>query len=109
MEKQKHSGLGIASFILSIASAVLIFLLIAIAGIMEASSPTGMDEESAAAVMVGLFLFIFLGATLVALGLGIGGLFQKERQKIFAILGVVFSVVTLLGTVLLIMIGLSMG
>ncbi|GAB6070326.1 hypothetical protein JCM30760_14230 [Thiomicrorhabdus hydrogeniphila] len=109
MEKQKHSGLGIASFILSIASAVFIFLLVAIAGIIEASNPTGMDEESAAAVMIGLFLFIFLGGALVALGLGIAGLFQKERQKIFAILGVVFSVVTLLGTVLLIMIGLSMG
>ena len=82
MENQKHSGLGIASFITSIVSGILIFLVIVIAGVMEASSPGGMDEESTSAVMVGLFLFAFLGAALIALGLGIAGLLQKERKKI---------------------------
>jgi hypothetical protein len=109
MENQKHSELGIASFTTSIVSGILIFLVIVIAGVMEASSPEGMDEESVSAVMVGLFLFAFLGAALIALGLGIAGFLQKERKKIFAILGVVFSAVSLLVTILLIIIGLAMG
>ena len=105
MEEQKHSGLGIASFITSIVSGILIFLVIVIAGVMEASTPGGMDEESAGAVMVGLFLFAFLGAALVALGLGIGGLLQKERKKIFAILGTVFSSVSLVLPIFIISLG----
>jgi len=109
MEKKKHSGLGIASFITSIVSGILIFLVIAIAGVMEASTPGGMDEESAGAVMYGFFLFAFLGAALVALGLRIGGLLQKEREKIFAILGTVFSAVSLVVTIFIMILGLAMG
>jgi hypothetical protein len=109
MEEQKHSGLGIASFITSIVSGIIIFLLIVIAGVMETSTPGGMDEESAGAMMVGLFLFAFLGAALVALGLGIGGLIQKERKKIFAMLGAVFAAATIVGTIFIMMLGLAMG
>jgi hypothetical protein len=107
-EQKKHSGLGIASFITSIVSGILIFLLIVIAGVMEASSPGGLDEESAGAVVVGLFLFAFLGASLVALGLGIGGLIQKERKNIFAILGTVFAAVSIVGTTFIMVLGLAM-
>ena len=107
MEQQKHSRLGIASFITSIVSGILIFLIIVIAGVMEASTPGGIDEKSLGAMMVGLFLFAFMGADLVALGLGIGGLFQKEKKKIYAILGTVFSSVLLVPTIMLIMLGLA--
>lgn len=109
MEEKKHSRLGIASFITSIVSAIFIFLLIVIAGVMETSSPGGIDEKSAGAMVLGLFLYAFLFASLVALGLGIGGLFQKERKKIFAILGTVFSAVTAIGTIFFIIIGLAIG
>ncbi|NPU98397.1 MAG: hypothetical protein HPY51_14465 [Candidatus Omnitrophica bacterium] len=107
MEDQKHSGLGVASFITSIVSGIFLFLLIVIAGVMEASTPGGIDEHSA--VMVGLFLFAFMGGALIALGLGIGGLLQKERKKIFAILGTVFSAVSLVGIIFLMMLGLAVG
>lgn len=109
MEDQKHSGLGVASFITSIVSGIFLFLLIVIAGVMEASTPGGIDEHSAGAVMVGLFLFAFMGGALIALGLGIGGLLQKERKKIFAILGTVFSAVSLVGTIFVMMLGLAVG
>lgn len=109
MEDRKHSGLGIASFVTGIISGICLFLLIVIAGVMEASTPGGIDEDSAGAVMVGLFLFAFMGAALVALGLGIGGLLQKERKKIFAILGTIFSAVPLVGTIFIMMLGLAMG
>ena len=109
MEEQKHSGLGIASFITSIVSGIFIFLFIVVASVMEASTPGGMDEESAGAVTVGLSLIACMGASFIALGLGIGGLLQKERKKIFAILGTVFSAVSLVGTIFLVIIGLAMG
>lgn len=105
---QKHSGLGITSFIFSIVSGILIFILIIIAGMMEASTPGGIDEKSAAAVIVGLFIIAFLFLCLVALGLGIAGLMQKDRKKLFAILGTIFSTVTLVGTISIIIVGMSM-
>ena len=74
---------------------------------METSTQGGMDEESTGALMFGLYAF--LGATLLALGLGIGGLLQKERNKIFAILGTVMSAVTFVGTIFLLIIGLAVG
>jgi len=109
MEEQRHSGLGIASFITAIASAVLMFLLIVVAGALEASTPGGMDEESAAAMLVGLFLILFMLTSVVALALGIAGLFQRDRKRVFPILGTVFSSFTVLGTILLVMVGLAMG
>jgi hypothetical protein len=109
MEEKKHSGLGIASFITSIASGIPIFLLFAIAAVIGASTPGGLDEQSVAAVVVGLCLFFFVGVALVALGLGIAGLFQKERKKIFAILGTIFSAATLVGTLILMILGFTMG
>ena len=108
MEEKKHSGLGIASFITSIVSGLLILLLFGVAGAMEASTPGGIDEESVAAVTIGLLIFAFLGATFVALCLGIAGLLHKERNKIFAILGTVFSSISLVVTIFLLIIGSTM-
>ncbi len=106
--QEKHSGIGIASFIAGIVSGMAMFLLIVIAGIIEESSPGGIDEESPIAIVVGLFLFLFLFVALVGVGLGIGGLIQNDRQKLFAVLGTIFSACTFLGTLLLVLIGLAM-
>jgi phosphoglycerol transferase MdoB-like AlkP superfamily enzyme len=97
MEEKKHSGLGIASFIISIISGILVFFLLVIAGVMEVSTPGGIDENSAGAIILGMFLIALMFVSLVALGLGIGGLLHKERKRIFAILGTVFSLVVCLG------------
>ena len=109
MEEQKHSGLGVASFIASIVSGICIFLIFVVAGVMETSTPGGIDEESTGALMLGFVLYAFLGALLLALGLGIGGLLQKERKKIFAILGTVMSAVMVVVTIFLSIIGLAVG
>lgn len=102
----KHSGLGISSFIISAATGVAMFVLIMLAGVLETTTAGGMDEESVAAVLIGLFMFGFLFIDLLAVGLGIAGLFQKGRKKIFAILGVVIAVATILMTLLLLVVGL---
>ncbi|GIU20614.1 hypothetical protein TUM4644_10420 [Shewanella colwelliana] len=103
----KHSGLGIASFVLSIVSLVLTFGLLIVAGVLEATTPGGMNEESIEAIVVGLLLFAFIGTALIATGLGIAGLCQKQRKKIFAILGTIFSLVTVVSTVSLISFGMT--
>ena len=104
----EKNGLGMASFITSIVSGIFLFVVFSIAGVMESSTPGGIDEESTGAIVIGLFLFAFMGMALVALGMGIGGLVQREKKNIFAILGTVFSAVSLVVTIFLLIIGLAM-
>ncbi len=103
--EQKHSGIGIASFVISILAGILIFIVLGIAGSLEASTPGGIDENSTEAVMVGLAIIGLLLLSVLAVGLGVGGLFQKERKKIFAILGTVFSSFLILSVIGLMVLG----
>tara|TARA_A100001035_G_C27776214_1_gene499175 strand:- start:962 stop:1291 length:330 start_codon:yes stop_codon:yes gene_type:complete len=109
MERQGQSKLGIASLIISIFTAIGLFILFLIAGVMESNTIGGIDEESAGAIIVGLFIFGFGFLDLLAIGLGIGGIFQKKRDRITAIIGTIISSATLIITVSLIGIGLAMG
>jgi hypothetical protein len=107
MEPYKYSGFGIASFITSVASAILVFITMVVAGVLQATTPGGMDNNSETTIIIGLFIIGFLFATLIALGLGVGGLFQRKRKKVFSIFGIIFSSVTLICTILVIVIGLT--
>jgi hypothetical protein len=104
----RHSGFGIASFVIACVSAVLIFILLLVAGVIESSTPGGMDENSPVTIAIGLLAIVFVFLSLVGLGLGIAGLFQSERRKVFAVLGTVFGLVTVLGTAAIIAVGMSM-
>ena len=99
-----HSGLGIASFIISLAAGAALVVLLGIAGVIE-SQPGGMDEESAGAVLVGLLLALTALAHVLALGLGIAALVQAWRSKLFGVLGTVFASTGLIGTVLIFLLG----
>lgn len=99
-----HSGLGIASFIISLAAGAALVVLLGIAGVIE-SQPGGMDEESAGAVLVGLLLALTALAHVLALGLGIAALVQAGRSKLFGVLGSVFASTGLIGTVLIFLLG----
>ena len=103
----KHSGVGIASFIVSIIGSLLMFLLFVIAGAIQLSTPGGVDENSPAAMVIGLMLFLLMFALLVALGLGIGALCQSDRKRLFGVLGTIFSAVSLLLTLILLAVGLA--
>jgi hypothetical protein len=61
--EQKHSGLGIASFILGLGGGLLTFLVFFVAGIIGAANGGEIDEESVEAVMIGLFLMLFVSWT----------------------------------------------
>lgn len=101
----KHSGLGIASFILSVAVGIFDFVLVAFAGLVEASTPGGMDEESVIAILIGIFILGGLAANLAGTGLGVAGLVQRDRRKVFSVLGLAFNVAIVFGIIGLMILG----
>ncbi len=109
MERHGQSKLGIASLLISIFAAIGLFIVFIIAGVMESNTYGGIDEESAGAIILGLFIFGFGFLDLLAIGLGIAGIFQKTRARTTAIIGTILSSAKLIITVSLIGIGLVMG
>lgn len=105
----KNSGLGIASFIISILAGLSIVAIIVAAGILEMSTPGGMGEDSVEAAIVGMLIIAMIFVSMLALGLGIAGLVQKNRKKIFAVLGTIFSALSCMGTIAVVVIGLLLG
>jgi len=101
----RHSGLGIASFVISLVSAVTIFLVFVIIRAKAASGPFYVSDDAAAAI--GLVWIACLLAALVALGLGIAGIKQKWRNNVFAIVGTVISAVTTVVMVVLLAVGMT--
>ena len=83
------------------------FALIVISAVMQSRSG-GLDEKSPAAIVVGLGIMGLLALDVVAAGLGIAGFFQKDRKRLFAILGTIFSSLTIVCTIILMVVGLMM-
>ena len=95
--------------LISILTAIGLFISSIIEGVMESNTYGGMDEESAGAIIVGLLIFGFSFLDLLAMGLGIAGIFQKTRERITAIIGTIISSAILIITVSLVGIGLAMS
>ena len=109
MERQGQSKLGIASLLISIFAAIGLFIVFIIAGLIDSNTYGGIDDESAGAIILGLFMFGFGFLDLLAIGLGIAGIFQKTRGRITAIIGTIVSSAKLIILVSLLGIGLAMG
>jgi hypothetical protein len=105
-ETPKHSGLGITAFILSLVTALVTAGLFGVASILESATPGGIDEESPAAITIGLLLVLSLASCVVSFALGIAGLVQANRNKSFAILGTIISALVGIGASLTILLGL---
>jgi len=115
--ERKHSKIGIASFILAVVSVLgLIGSGIGasvtaagfandpafLSGIETGQLPAGMGGFLA---MIGL-MFLFVVTALVGAVLGLVGLFQKERAKLFSILGLVFNSLVVLFVMAIMVIGM---
>ena len=103
-----HSGFGIASFVVSILGCLSIFFTILLAVILGSSKPEGVQENSIEAILLGLVMLGSMAFLIIALVLGVVGLISKNRNKVFAILGTVFSGLAIAGAGGLIIIGLLM-
>ena len=102
----KHSRFGIASFITSISAAISIALVYAIAVIMQSSGPEEGDSASTVIIIMTLLFYFLIFVDFIALVLGIVGLCSKDKKKIFALLGTIFSSVTIFISIIIIMIDL---
>ena len=84
---KKHSILGI----ISAAIFLLIFVLQLISfGFIGANAETTIENPNdppTIVVIMGLIMMMFFLVVIVGLGLGIGGLFQKDRKKAFSLIG----------------------
>jgi len=107
--RPKESGWGIASFVLSILAGGGTFVAVVVAGVLTASRGGAMEETSAAAMVLGLVMLGCVGLCGLGVVFGIVGLVQPRRSRIFAMLGLVFNLLVVLGFVGLMAIGLTMG
>lgn len=105
--RRGHSGLGIASFVIGLIAVVLDFILIAAAVISARARPIGRREEESLAVLLGLMACGGVVAGIVGFCLGIAGLCQADRRKVFAILGVVFNGLVVLAVAFLLVLGMA--
>ncbi|AHD05979.1 hypothetical protein ABNB59_07200 [Paenibacillus larvae] len=109
-ERKKHSTWGISSFILTFVLGIAVFAVFmglvsagveAVPGLKERLNQAGyvltdQDMNEVLAVIKGettllrALLFIFIGQ-IAALGMGLYNMFEKDRKKLFGILGIIFS------------------
>ncbi len=79
LTERRHSGLGIASFGMSVAAWIMM-----VAVVMRRPNEPGYDLYT--------FLTILsLTSFVVALGLGVAGMFQREKKMSFVIAGLVLT------------------
>ncbi|MFO0970320.1 MAG: hypothetical protein U0793_32630 [Gemmataceae bacterium] len=100
-----HSGLGVASFIIVMCGFVICTLMIVLGAVIAANS-RGWGPNPAEVFLIGGGMILGGILDLTALGLGIGGMCQPQRKKVFAILGTVFSALILIGALTLFLMAL---
>ena len=87
--ERKHSGLGFASFIINIAVIFIVLVTLALSNLFD---------PLLGRIPLSIY-FVSPFVSMLALGLGIAGLLQKDRKKVFAILGTLLSLLILLFSV----------
>ncbi|NDI35896.1 hypothetical protein [Chengkuizengella sediminis] len=117
--KIKHSGLGIASFIIgtiSIVLAIVMFILLSmsVSNIIISAEPT--EEEilelvSSQPLFITsiLVLLIVLFIQIIGAIIGVISLFIKNRKKLFPILGTILNLLPILAIVVLLLLSLIIG
>jgi hypothetical protein len=107
---QRHSALGIASFVISLISIASFFIIVIFAAVLATQNPgiltTGEPSDSIT-IVIGLLVLLSLFLSLIGVGLGIAGVLIKNRKKIFAILGLIFNIIFITCMIGLMIIGAS--
>src|SRR3712207_3446696 len=116
--ENQHLRVGIASFAISVLTTVLVVILFVAASVIGASAfgdvedPQSMDPQSlqdspvlAGLALVGLGFLACTALYLLGLALGVAGIVQRRRQRLFAVLGTVFNGLIVLVVVALIAFG----
>jgi len=101
----KHSGLGIASFIIAVISTAIIFISFGILAYGEKIYPEIPIPTDVIQPVVVMILFFGSFLSFIGFGLGMAGLIIKGRKKSFSILGFTINSALLIGTILILIIG----
>lgn len=93
VSKIKHSGFGVSSFSIFCFAFLLMVITFTLTIIYGPVNPDYVDEQSTHALVIG-FSWIFNALiTLVGIALGIVGVFQKDKKKTFAVLGIILNLI----------------
>jgi len=87
--KQKHSEIGLVSFLISIFW--FIFIAIYISEVLILATPLYLPDDFAVTVLLATFVL-----PIITLLLGVIGFFQKNRKKLFVILGIISSAISII-------------
>ena len=102
----KHSGPGIASFIISLVSIVGYIVTFIIIGLMASSMITEdgslLADSSGTIALLGLAILILAALNVIGVVVGIIGLALRKRRKVFGIIGTIINGVIILLFMLLI-------
>jgi hypothetical protein len=102
-----HSRLGIASFIISlVAGSSLVAATFALMCLLFATAGGKVEgRPSPLMVFLGCWMLLAPVGALLGAALGIAGLVERGRRRVFAALGLVFNGLIVLGLVFLLIIG----
>ena len=101
---RRHRGLGIASFVVSLAVLLLFFAGTAMATLLYVSRAT--TPAPTLTIITGFSLMFLWAVSLVGIGLGIAGAIDRTSKKVFPVLGIVFGAVTALVGITFMVVGL---
>jgi hypothetical protein len=103
-----HSGLGIASFLVGLLAGVGEMAVVGWAGYTGVTHRGTITPDSPTAILLGLAMLAGLGLALLGGMLGVGGLFQANRKRVFAVLGMALNALVVLAFLGLMVIGLAL-
>lgn len=106
---KRHSGLGIASFVIALGGGVGEFALVVITAVLMAHRPGRVNPPAVTVILLGLGILGGIALHFVGVGLGIAALFQRDRTKIFAILGLIFNALVVISICGMMAIGMVVG
>lgn len=102
----KHSGPGIASFIIALVTVIGYAISFVYAGMQATTILSGsndvINDSSQAIMLLGLTVLILAAVNVIGAVTGIIGLTLRRRKKVFAIIGTVINAVILILFMLLI-------
>ncbi len=107
-ETLKHSGLGIASFLVGLVAGLLEVTCLVIIGILQATNPRLIDDSTSLLLLIGFAILSGVPLGLLGIGLGFAGLCQR-RKKLFAVMGVVISSLVVAGVAAMLVLGMTAG
>jgi hypothetical protein len=86
---------------------IVLCLLVIVLAVVMSKGRGSRDAAEAMTVMAGLVICGGAVASLVGLGLGVGGLFQEDRNRTLAVVGLILNGLVLIGGVVLVILGMA--